>query len=85
MGNTMPGHPYLECKNHASKGIKPQSNMSGGGMMGSFDGKSMRPGGGGRFAKMVASGKSPALAAFIGRKKYGAKKMSSWSAKGKEK
>ena len=69
MGNTMPGHPYLECKNHASKGIKPQSNMGGGGMMGSFDGKSMRP----------------ALAAFIGRKKYGAKKMSSWSAKGKEK
>lgn len=30
-----------------------------------------RPGAGGRFAAMVASGKSPALAAYIGRKKYG--------------
>jgi hypothetical protein len=28
-------------------------------------------GSGGRFAALVASGKSPALAAFIGRKKYG--------------
>ena len=44
----------------------------------SFKGKSMKPGGGGRFAKMVASGKSPALAAYIGRKKYGAKKMASF-------
>lgn len=47
-------------------------------------GKSMRPGGGGRFAKMVASGKSPALAAYIGRRKYGAKKMASFSAKGRK-
>ena len=46
-------------------------------------GKSMKPGGGGRFAKMVASGKSPALAAYIGRKKYGAKKMAKFAAKGK--
>jgi len=45
----------------------------------------MKPGGGGRFAKMVASGKSPALAAYIGRKKYGAKKMASFSAQGKKK
>jgi len=44
----------------------------------------MRPGGGGRFAKMVASGKSPALAAYIGRRKYGAKKMASFSAKGRK-
>jgi len=50
----------------------------------SFKGKSMKPGGGGRFAKMVASGKSPALAAYIGRKKYGAKKMASFSAQGKK-
>ena len=49
-----------------------------------FKGKSMKPGGGGRFAKMVASGKSPALAAFIGRKKYGAKKMASFSAQGRK-
>jgi len=44
----------------------------------------MKPGGGGRFAKMVASGKSPALAAYIGRKKYGAKKMASFSAQGRK-
>ena len=38
---------------------------------------------GGRFAAMVASGKSPALAAFIGRKKYGAKKFNSLAARGR--
>jgi hypothetical protein len=43
----------------------------------------MKIGGGGRFAAMVASGKSPALAAYIGRKKYGAKKMAGFVAKGK--
>ncbi len=47
-------------------------------------GKSMKPGGGGRFAAMVASGKSPALAAYIGRKKYGAKKMAKFSAMGRK-
>ncbi len=47
-------------------------------------GKSMKPGGGGRFAKMVKSGKSPALAAYIGRKKYGAEKMGEFSAKGRK-
>ena len=47
-------------------------------------GKSMKPGGGGRFAAMVASGKSPALAAYIGRKKYGAKKMAKFAAHGRE-
>lgn len=46
--------------------------------------KSMKPGGGGRFAAMVASGKSPALAAYIGRKKYGKKKMAKFAAKGRE-
>lgn len=45
--------------------------------------KSMKPGGGGRFAKMVASGKSPALAAYIGRKKYGAKRMGEMAAHGR--
>ncbi len=52
---------------------------------GSFKGKSNKLGGGGRFAQMVASGKSPALAAFIGRKKYGNKKMASMSTKGRKK
>src|SRR6267154_2938974 len=36
---------------------------------------------GGRFAAMEAKGMPPALAAFIGRKKYGAGKMASMAAK----
>lgn len=50
---------------------------------GTFEGKSNKLGGGGRFAQMVASGKSPALAAYIGRKLYGKKKMAQLSAKGR--
>ena len=50
---------------------------------GSFKGKPNKLGGGGRFAQLLAQGKSPALAAFIGRKKYGASKMASMAAKGK--
>ena len=53
--------------------------------MKTFKGKSMKPGGGGRFAKMVASGKSPALAAFIGRKKYGKAKFQKFAKAGKKK
>ena len=52
--------------------------------------KSMKPGGGGRFAKLKSSLahkkgiKDPgAVAASIGRKKYGAKKMVKMSAAGK--
>lgn len=41
------------------------------------------PGEGGRFAAMVASGKSPALAASIGRKKWGSKRMAEFSRKGR--
>ena len=52
---------------------------------GTFKGKSNKLGGGGRFAQLVASGKSPALAAYIGRKKYGAKKMAKMAAKGRKK
>ena len=56
-------------------------------------GKSMRVGGGGRFAKLTAKlrseGKSEksakAIAASIGRKKYGNAKMSSMAAKGRKK
>ena len=51
---------------------------------GSFDGQPNTLGGGGRFKQMVASGKSPALAAFIGKKMYGKKKMSKMAAKGKK-
>lgn len=50
--------------------------------------KSMKPGGGGRFQKMVShlQGKvdnPAAVAAAIGRKKYGAKKMAKFAAKGR--
>jgi hypothetical protein len=51
---------------------------------GSFEGQSNKLGGGGRFKQMVASGKSPALAAFIGRKLYGKKHFQSMAAKGKK-
>lgn len=40
-------------------------------------------GSGGRFARMVASGKSPALAAFIGRKRYGAKRLAKMATAGR--
>lgn len=43
---------------------------------GTFHGKSNRLGGGGRFAQLEAKGISPALAAYIGNKKYGTEKMS---------
>lgn len=45
--------------------------------------KSMEPGGGGRFAAMVASGKSPALAAYIGRRAYGKKRFQAMAAHGR--
>lgn len=41
-------------------------------------------GSGGRFKALAKKVGSPALAAFIGRKKYGNKKMSSMAAKGKK-
>ena len=47
-------------------------------------GKSMKLGGGGRFAKLAAK-VGPAVAASIGMKKYGKKKMASMAAKGREK
>lgn len=51
---------------------------------GDYKGKSNAAGGGGRFQQMIDSGKSPALAAYIGRKKFGAKTMASMAAKGKK-
>lgn len=57
-----------------------------------MSGKSMKPGGGGRFAKFVkkveGEGKSPeaakAIAASAGRKKYGAKKFAKMAANGRK-
>lgn len=40
---------------------------------------------GGRFAALAKKTGSKALAAYIGRKKYGAKKMASMAAKGRSK
>lgn len=56
---------------------------------GTFRGKSNKLGGGGRFAQIEAKAKASgaknpaAVAAAIGRKKYGSKKMASMAAKGK--
>lgn len=47
-------------------------------------GSNMRPGGGGRFKKLVRSGMSPALAAWIGRKKYGKKRFQKMAAAGRK-
>ena len=49
---------------------------------GSTNGEPNRLGGGGRFKQMTNSGMSPALAAFIGRKKYGSKAMAKMASKG---
>ena len=46
--------------------------------------KSMKLGGGGRFAKLARKTGSPALAAWIGRRKYGAKKMAKMSSRGRK-
>ncbi len=59
---------------------------------GTYKGKSLAPGGGGRFAKITDAlkkkGKSVAvagaIAAEIGREKYGQKKMTEWSSLGKK-
>jgi hypothetical protein len=49
---------------------------------GKFEGKSNKLGGGGRFKQLVAQGKSPALAAYIGRKSLGKAKFQNLAAKG---
>lgn len=50
---------------------------------GTTDGKSNALGGGGRFQQMKNKGVSPALAAYIGKKKFGASAMAKMAAKGK--
>jgi len=57
-----------------------------------YKGKSLRPGGGGKFAKMVDALKkkgktteqAKAIAAAAGRKKYGKAKMTKWAAQGRK-
>jgi len=50
---------------------------------GKTKGKSNKLGGGGRFQQLVDQGKSPALAAYIGRKALGAKKFNHLAALGR--
>ena len=57
-----------------------------------YKGKSTRPGGGGRFARLVDSlerkgmseERAKAIAASIGRKKYGSKRMAEMAAAGRK-
>jgi len=61
-------------------------------MASSYKGKSLRPGGGGRFARLVdqlrsrgySEKRARAVAAAIGRRKYGAKQMAQWAAAGRK-
>lgn len=75
-----PWHKYDGINTMAQKGAKAPNDTA----------PSMRPGGGGRFQKLEGEladrpgVRNPgALAASIGRKKFGAAKMGAWSAKGK--
>lgn len=49
-----------------------------------YKGKSTKLGSGGRFAKLANEVGSPALAAYIGQKKYGKEKISKMAAKGRK-
>jgi hypothetical protein len=59
---------------------------------GSYKGKSLKPGGGGRFARLVdrlkqrgySEKRARAVAASVGRRKYGAKQMAQWAAQGRK-
>lgn len=74
---------------------EPSLNTHVRGSMGNLEkrfyrGKSLKPGGGGQFARLSdklerQGARDPdALAATIGRKKYGAKQMASWAARGRQ-
>ena len=60
--------------------------------MAAYKGKPLRPGGGGRFARLVdelkargySEKRARAVAATVGRKKYGSKRMSQWAAQGRK-
>jgi hypothetical protein len=59
---------------------------------GTYKGKSLKPGGGGRFARLVdrlkqrgySEKRARAIAASVGRRKYGAKQMAQWAAAGRK-
>lgn len=76
-GNTKPGD-MISKMNSMKNTSKPLKKT------GKFEGKSNKLGGGGRFKQLVAQGKSPALAASIGRKSLGKAKFQKLAAKGKK-
>jgi len=51
---------------------------------GTFEGKSNKLGGGGRFAQLESKGMSSGLAAYISRKLYGKKKTAQMAQAGKK-
>ena len=61
-------------------------------MASTYKGKSLRPGGGGRFARLVdqlrargySEKRARAIAASVGRRKYGARQMAQWAAAGRK-
>jgi len=61
-------------------------------MASTYKGKSLRPGGGGRFQRMVdrlkarglSEKRARAVAASVGRRKYGARQMAQWAAAGRK-
>jgi hypothetical protein len=87
------GESYMEESKEIKFGNPEKSKQSKNTIMKKNGGKTMEPGGGGRFAKMVnkmkSEGKSEesanAIAASIGRKKYGASKFQAMAAAGKKK
>lgn len=70
--------PRLNTRVGGPRMVSPKIRTTG-----TFRGKSNRLGGGGRFKQLVAQGKSPALAAFIGRRRYGSRAMSAMAAAGR--
>jgi hypothetical protein len=88
------GAPGVNFSMKEKEGGEDDEKMMGGKMMYKKGGKkTMEPGGGGRFAKMVSKmkkeGKSEdsakAIAASVGRKKYGKSKFQEMAAAGKKK
>lgn len=61
-------------------------------MASTYKGKSLKPGGGGRFQRMVdrlkarglSEKRARAVAASVGRRKYGAKQMAQWATQGRK-
>lgn len=80
-GKTKPGEMISRMNSMKGKPTKKKGALR---KTGKFEGKSNRLGGGGRFKQLVAKGKSPALAAYIGRRSLGKSKFQKLAAAGKK-